>query len=319
MPSAALRAVASSIASGMPSSWAHSSPTTDGSASNVASSVRARSKNKATASEPAAPPVDGATRESPDSGTTRSLGTPMRARLVVSTSSPLVSPSSAVRNSAASSTRCSQLSSTRSDCPGRNRANTASRSVCPGRSITPSTDATVCTKNPGRVLTSSTNDAPNGKVGASCRATSPASRVLPAPPGPSSVTSRESASDSSSSACSRARPMNGVQVAGNPRTTPEPDPSAITWPGASAASACRSVTASLRSSDETCVSTVRTDTCSREAICAFDRCSPSAASTSSSRSDSPAVPCATGSSCRLRALFAADRSEVRSDSVLAPW
>ena len=68
MPSAALRAVASSIASGIPSSCAHSSPTAAGSASNCASSVRARSKNSATASESAAPPVDGATRDSPGSG-----------------------------------------------------------------------------------------------------------------------------------------------------------------------------------------------------------------------------------------------------------
>ena len=237
----------------------------------------------------------------------------MRSRLVASTSSSAVSPSSVVRKSATSSTRCSQLSSTSRDRPGRSRASTASRSACPDRSVTPSTDATVWTKKPGRVLTSSTNIAPSGSVGATSRATSAASRVLPTPPGPSSVTSRDVSSAAISSARSRVRPTNGVQVAGRPRTTPAaPRDSAATRVGASAASARRSGTSSLRSNDDTCVSTVRTDRCRRPAICALDRCSPSAASTSASRSDTRATTWLTASSCRPRA-------EVGADSVVNPW
>ena len=53
--------------------------------------------------------------------------------------------------------------------------------------------------------------------------------------------------------------------------------------------AARLPSPSFASSEETWLSTVRTEMCIRPAICAFDRCAPSISSTSASRCDIPAA------------------------------
>ena len=61
---------------------------------------------------------------------------------------------------------------------------------------------------------SSTSQTPSGKAAADCVAVSKASRVLPTPPGPVSVTSRRSFSSARSSTTAAVRPTTPVSVPG---------------------------------------------------------------------------------------------------------
>ena len=127
---------------------------------------------------------------------------------------------------------------------------------------------------------------------ATSAATASASRVLPTPPGPTAVTSRgpsgAAASSAASAARSAARPTNGVSAEGSGAARPaRPAAAALPCSAASADSARRSLTPSLRSSADTWLSTVRIEMNSRAAISALVRCSPTAASTSASRADTP--------------------------------
>ena len=63
--------------------------------------------------------------------------------------------------------------------------------------------------------TRSRNQAPSANRSVTSAATRRASRVLPTPPGPTTVTSRCSASACTSARCSSARPMNEVRVDGS--------------------------------------------------------------------------------------------------------
>src|SRR5206468_8285325 len=114
-----------------------------------------------------------------------------------------------------------------------------------------------------------------------------ASRVLPTPPGPTAVTRRCVPNAAASAARSADRPTNEVSGEGSGRATAGGADSAGPSVDAAAASARRSFTWSLRSSEDTWLSTVRTEMNSRVAISALVRCSPSAASTSASRADTP--------------------------------
>ena len=81
------------------------------------------------------------------------------------------------------------------------------------------------------------------------------------------------------------RTRSAARAAAGPlRARPDPPGRRV---AAAAASARRSFTWSLRSSEDTWLSTVRTEMNSRAAISALVRCSPSAASTSASRADTP--------------------------------
>ncbi len=88
--------------------------------------------------------------------------------------------------------------------------------VWPGRSVTPMVAATARSTNPSRTGTRSTNAPPSGNDGPTASATTAASRVLPIPPGPSSVTSRVSASRPMTRSRSRDRPTNVVREVGSP-------------------------------------------------------------------------------------------------------
>ena len=74
-----------------------------------------------------------------------------------------------------------------------------------------------------RTAASSASQTPSAKRPATCFATSPASRVFPAPPGPVSVTSRYSASWAAISAVAWARPTKLVSEAGKPCMPPVAD------------------------------------------------------------------------------------------------
>ena len=153
--------------------------------------------------------------------------------------------------------------------------------MCGGRSVTPRAVATACSTDPARTGTRSTKAPPAGKDSETAPATTAASRVLPIPPGPSRVTSRapsETAAVTVATSCSR--PTKVVPLAGTPVS-----PAAGRAVSARSASARRSATPYLRSSDETWLSTVRTEMCRARAIWALDRCAPSAISTSASRAE----------------------------------
>jgi hypothetical protein len=189
------------------------------------------------------------------------------------------------------------LSSTSSARRPARCSSTASASGCRGRSETPSTDATAWTTKPSRTGTRSAKAQPDGNDDAAPRATSTPRRVLPTPPGPTRVTSRASPRAASTVARSPSRPTKLVHRAGRPTAA-----AGVRATAASPASSRRSAAPNLRNNDETWLSTVRTEICSRPAICALLRCAPTASSTSASRADIPVGKTSpTASSSQLRA------------------
>ena len=122
-------------------------------------------------------------------------------------------------------------------------------------------------------------------------ATASANRVLPTPPGPTTVTSRCSSRAAVRAARSAWRPTNEVRGTGSGGR--EVRRLACSFGGGAAASSARArrlLAPSLRSNADTWLSTVRTDTKRRAAISAFVRRWASRSRTSASRSDTPASP-----------------------------
>ena len=207
------RAAASSKASGMPSSRRHIRPTTCAVGPSQASGTpcaAARSASSRTASlariVPGSSPSAGVRMD----GTryTRSPSMPSGSRLVASSVMFGHRRSSASARLAQAPIRCSQLSSSTS----RLRPPTASISVSStGRSgswRTPSTSATVtATRSGSPSRARSANHAPSPAPSASPAATCRARRVLPAPPAPVNVTSRQAPTSRRTSASSPSRPM----------------------------------------------------------------------------------------------------------------
>ena len=116
---------------------------------------------------------------------------------------------------AAASTTCSMLSSTNSNRRSRRCPCSASAVSCPGSRRTLSAAAISGSTTAGSVTAlRSTRNAPSANRSNICEATWIASLVLPAPPGPTSVTNRPSPSISSSRATSSARPTNEVRSVG---------------------------------------------------------------------------------------------------------
>jgi len=213
------RTAASSIASGKPSTRAQISATARAfSVVSAKSSLtaRARSTNSATAASCASTSTGGRRcRSGSASGATGHSCSPERrstTRLVTSTFNP-VHP---VNNSAmrgAASTRCSKLSRSSSSCLSRKVACTRSISGCPPISLTLNVCAMVATTRSGSLSgASGTKKTPSANISRSTAPACKASRVLPMPPGPVSVSSRTSGrrSMSRTAATSRSRPISGV-------------------------------------------------------------------------------------------------------------
>ena len=233
-------------------------------------------------------PPSPASMDSPGTGNTHSNGTSSRARLVTSTDSCGLPASSRSSSPGSPSSRCSQLSRTSSVFRGASQPSTVSSLDRPWRSPRPSAAAIAGPAMAGSVTgTRSTYHAPSAYRPATSVTTLSASRVLPTPPGPTAVTSRCAASAAASSARSATRPTNEVSGEGSGTATVGGADPAGRRAAAAAASARRSFTWSLRSSEDTWLSTVRTEMNSRAAISALVRCSPTAASTSASRADTP--------------------------------
>jgi DNA-binding NarL/FixJ family response regulator len=135
--------------------------------------------------------------------------------------------SRAPHNSATASITCSQLSSTSSSCWRAKTAVSESATGTPGRSGMPSSAATADgTRSGSLTAASSATHTPSANRAAVLRATSPASRVLPTPPGPVTVTSRRSASKPETSSTAVTRPTKLVS-AENP-CTPVTAPPTVT-------------------------------------------------------------------------------------------
>ncbi len=181
------------------------------------------------------------------------------------------------------------MSSTSRALRSARATSTESSTLRPCCSPRPSASATADPTIAGSVTgTRSTNHTPSSKAPVRSAATASASRVLPTPPGPVAVTSRCALTASHSSARSLARPMNGFNGDGRPPSA-RLVRSARAVSAARPASARRSRTPSLRSNEDTWVSTVRTEMNSCAPISALLRCSPTRARISASRAEMPIV------------------------------
>ena len=182
--SARVRAAASSIASGSPSRRRQIERAAAASSSRRLKRGRAR-RARSVKSSRASSSVSGGTVQ------VTSPPTPSGSRLVATTFSAPAALNNPAVTSAAVSTTCSQLSSTSSAWRPDSRRPTASAKVPPRGSLTPSVTATWSQTNslPDRGE-KSTNQIPSGKSSATAEANRSARRVLPAPPGPVSVSSR---------------------------------------------------------------------------------------------------------------------------------
>ena len=136
------------------------------------------------------------------------VGDPQGLRDVASTRSPSARGAIASSTTAQASTRCSQLSSTRT--PVSDSASSASPVRGSGPGSNPMASATACATRSGfRNGASSAVHTPSPRR-AAASATSVSSRVLPTPPGPVTVISPSTSSHLRSPSSSSARPTNRV-------------------------------------------------------------------------------------------------------------
>jgi len=111
--------------------------------------------------------------------------------------------------------RCSQLSKTKSVFLGLRCSRSISVSERPGASRTSSAEATACgTRSGSESEANSTSHSPSSNPSTRSLATSSASRVLPQPPGPVSVSKRVAASSFLTSVISCSRPTKLVSWSG---------------------------------------------------------------------------------------------------------
>ena len=219
---AVTRAAASSIASGTPSSRRQIC-TTAAALSGVERRSRhrsppARSANKRTASAPAATSRLVSSAGAPSDGTAHDPLAVERETLATrrqDAQPPDRSARAARRDPRRTSRRCSQLSTTNNSCFVRRNSARVSTRVWPARALTPNTAANAPTTPSGsRTAANSTNQAPSRNWGSTSPATWSARRVLPTPPTPVNVTTRDSASAFATRTSSRSRPMNELTCNG---------------------------------------------------------------------------------------------------------
>jgi len=183
------------------------------SSANEGRAARARSTNNRAASLALTSAVVAASRAIPSarSGHTCSPAIASPSRLVARSCTPGQSPRSPSASSPAARSRCSQLSRTTRICFARRYSRMLPSNVRPCRGATPSVEATTCTNDSAsRAVASSHSHAPSTNRGATSAATCIASRVLPTPPTPVTVTRRVSRSAATSEATSSSRPTNEV-------------------------------------------------------------------------------------------------------------
>ena len=209
------------MAKGMPSSRAHTCATAaelsaDSSKPGLAALARAANSMPASdAATAAAEPSAG----SPSGGTgkTSSPGTSRRSLPVARNRTPRHWATSVATRPAAPFRTCSQLSSTTSSSRSASARTSPAVGVGISRSDTPSACATLAGTRAGSVSgASSTSRAPSPKPASASAATRSASRVLPHPPAPVSVTTLAARRRSSTAAISGPRPTSASTSAGSP-------------------------------------------------------------------------------------------------------
>ena len=120
---------------------------------------------------------------------------------------------------AASTNKCSQLSTTTNRCSPCNPMIRASMGEWPGRGRSSSAATNACANPSGsRTGASSASHAPSAKRSSAAQPVSIASRVLPTPPGPTNVTNRAEPSAAASWTSSSSRPTK-LDVSDGRRTT----------------------------------------------------------------------------------------------------
>ena len=223
-------AAASSMASGMPSSRSHIVAASAESASlqSLAPRSRDRCANSSTASAFSPRP---STTGSGSSGITRSPEIPSRSREVASTRRRAALERIASTSWPHASTRCSQLSSTRSASRCERWAASSSSTVLAPNCGT----CSACATAPGTAAgseteSSSTNQHPSRNRLSALAAASAASLVLPMPPGPVMVTRRAVPSTPTTVSSSRDRPTRELRKRGSvPRTGWPPGEGCVSW------------------------------------------------------------------------------------------
>ena len=141
-------------------------------------------------------------------------------RLVASTRTSSHAPSSPAHSSAAAPIRCSQLPAPAAAAGGPAPAPAPRPPGAPGCSCTPAPRPPPPRPAPGRSPGQLGQPRPSANRAATARATRLASRVLPTPPGPVTVTSRCRPSRSATSRTYSSRPTKLVSSAGKPCTPP---------------------------------------------------------------------------------------------------
>ena len=172
--------------------------------------ARARSTNSVTAWEIGPPSsVRGTTAKGVSPSTARS------SRDVATTVTVADRPRILATADPAAARTCSQLSTTRRSRRPRNASATVSMSAAPLWGVMPSTVAMAAGTDAGSPIdASSTNHTPSTNSPASSAPTSSASRVLPTPPTPVSVTSRFERVRSATSATTCSRPTSELNCCG---------------------------------------------------------------------------------------------------------
>jgi hypothetical protein len=209
------RAAASSSASGIPSRRRQIEATSGATASSSVKSrswVRARSAKSRTASEAvmsSALSASGGGSDRDATRYTRSPSTPSGSLEVARMPTPGQPRTTWAQNAAASSTTCSQLSRTSSGACSRSAASSEPVSARPS---VPATAAWICP--PPVTGARSTNQTPSAVPSSCSAAACRARRVLPQPPAPASVTSREDVMSFPISFSSCSRPTNALSWPG---------------------------------------------------------------------------------------------------------
>ncbi len=205
------RAAASSTASGSPSRWRQISATRSAGRSTPGRAARARCSKSSTE----------VARDSSGRAYTDSEVSPSGARLVARTRSSFDRDTSACTRSATPAITCSQLSSTSSAGPVPSAPTMPPTASPPPANCRPSPAPTAAATS-AATSSSAVTPARATKCTTGCSAARPTawdSRVLPSPPGPTTVTTRAARSNPATAAMSASRPSSGFGSCGTPCRT----------------------------------------------------------------------------------------------------
>ncbi len=266
---------------------------------------RAWARNASTAGTPPAPSVPSSGTGSGPRRTRCSLARPSGSREVASRARSGQASTSAPARSRTGASTCSQLSSTTTGAPPARASRAAATTSSPSRGRSPSAVATAGTTWRSSVTAASSTSVTGRPPSAMSAAASSTRRVLPTPPGPTSVISRSVAMRRCSSASSCSRPTSGEAGRGR-RPGPAPPAGARTRSGLAAsgpsAAACSASASSGPGSRPVSSASRRRKSCAARSASA---CRPATVRTRTSRA---CVRSRSGSSAAARVASATRRA-----------